>query len=243
MKYDWKGAISINIIKLQIVGLWPPGNHLYSFNLYTGWTLTAITIFIYAHNFFQVLYMIFNINDLEAITSTAFINISELTGILKSYYLIQNMKILKKLMHTLTTKMFQPKTQFQKVLIDQNIKSWKTLYFLYWGMSSGALFFWSTFPILDKSIKVYRLPFMAWYPFNTKISPNYEIIYIYQVVSILCVAFTVLGTDTLIAALNTFIGTQFDLLCDDIKHMFDDLTTDSNKNLINCIKHHRKILR
>lgn len=243
MEYNWKAAIRINIIKLQVVGLWPKGNNLYSCNLYTGWTIMAIALFIYAHNFFQVLYMILNINDLKAITSTAFINLSELTGILKSYYLIQNMRILKKLMFTLTTKMFQPKNKFQKTLIDQNIKSWKTIYFLYWSMSGSAIFFWSTFPILDKSTKVYRLPFMAWYPFNTKTSPNYELTYIYQIVSILCVAFTVLGTDTLIAALNTFIGTQFDLLCDDIKHMFDDLTGDMDQKLINCIIHHRKILR
>ncbi|RZB89854.1 odorant receptor 59a-like, partial [Asbolus verrucosus] len=225
-KYDWKLTISTNILKLKFVGLWPE-------------------VFVCGHNFFQAANLMFNDNDLQTVTATSFITLSTLIAILKTYYLIQNMGILKELMVTLNSDLFQPRNLRQINQIKPSLKFWKINYVLYWSMASGAIFFWSTYPILDKSVEKYRLPFMAWYPYNTKISPYYEITYIYQILGIIFVATTALSIDTLIAALNMYIGAQFDILCDDIRHLYDvtnDTFHEINKKLIHSVKHHRKIL-
>ncbi|XP_044270072.1 odorant receptor 83a-like [Tribolium madens] len=167
------------------------------------------------------------VNDLKAVTAIIFLNLSELLGILKSYYLIKNMAKLKQLMITLNSPKFQPKNERQIKLIEPNLKFWKQIYYVYWVMSSGALFFWATFPILDKSVKDHRLPFLAWYPFDTKVSPFYEIAYVHQVIGVIFVAISTVGVDTLIAALCMYIGAQIDILCDNLRQLsgvnFNDL--------------------
>ncbi|RZC41406.1 7tm 6 domain containing protein, partial [Asbolus verrucosus] len=110
-------------------------------------------------------------------------------------------------------------------------------------MAFGTVFFWSIFPILDKSFKNYRLPFYAWYPYNTKTSPFYEITYVYQVFGTSFIALTNVCIDTLIASLNMYTGTQFDLLCDDLRNLYDPDEEGISKKLMTCIKHHKQILR
>ncbi|XP_063925997.1 odorant receptor 94b-like [Zophobas morio] len=239
-KFDWKATIKINILKLKVVGLWPKGDKTYEFNVYTLWAAVSFTCIIFAHNFFQVVNIIFHMDDLQAVTATIYLNLSELLGMLKGYHVFQNMGLLKKLMVTLNSDLFQPKNVRQRQLIEPNLKIWRYNYILYWGMSGGAIFFWITFPILDNSVKDYRLPFMAWYPFDTRTSPNYEIAYMHQVIGILFVATSTLGVDTLIAALNMYTGAQLDILCDDLRHLG---LADFNKNFMKCVRHHKEILR
>ncbi|RZC41867.1 7tm 6 domain containing protein, partial [Asbolus verrucosus] len=96
-----------------------------------------------------------------------------------------------------------------------------------------------------KWVKDSRLPFLAWYPYNSKVSPFYEITYVYQIVSISFIAIANSNIDTLIAALNMYIGAQFDILCDDLRNL-QDLTQSAslsfNEKLTDCIQHHKKIL-
>ncbi|RZC35671.1 7tm 6 domain containing protein [Asbolus verrucosus] len=240
-KFEWRQLITTNILKLKIIGLWPEGES-YKPNLYTLWATISLTIFICGHNFFQALNIIFNLDDLQTLMATSFVTLSTLIAIMKAYYVIRNMEILKKLMETLNSDLFQPKNAKQITMIQPSLKFWKINYVMCWTMACGAIFFWSTYPILDNSVKEYRLPFLAWYPYDTKISPYYEITYIYQILGIIFVAITAISVDTLIAALNVYIGAQFDILCDDIKHLYDILT-DTNKKLLNCISHHREILK
>jgi hypothetical protein len=244
-KFDWKLTIRANIIKLKLVGLWPSGDDTYRPNWYTLWAAISIGLFIYAHNFFQVVNIVFIFDDLQAITATIFVTLSELLTILKTYCMIQNMGILKRLMVSLNGDIFQPKNARQKRLVQPSLTFWKVNYVLFYVMSSGAIFFWAAYPILDNSVKEHRLPFLAWYPYDTKISPFYEITYVYQIFSISFIAVTTLSIDTLIGALNMYIGAQYDILCDDLKHLFDaeDSSMDFYRKLVNCVKHHRAILR
>jgi hypothetical protein len=106
-----------------------------------------------------------------------------------------------------------------------------------------TLVLWAIFPIMDGTVKDRRLPFSAWYPYNTKISPLYEITYLYQVISVWCLAIANLNMDTLIAALMMYIGCQCDILCDDMKNLRNSVESDFNRKLLDCIEHHKTILR
>ncbi|RZC39318.1 7tm 6 domain containing protein, partial [Asbolus verrucosus] len=242
-KFDWKLTISLNILKLKVVGLWPAGDETYRPNLYTLWAIFCITLFTFGHNFFQAINIIFIFSDLEAVVASTFVTLPELLTLLKVYGVIRNMKLVKQLMVVLNSDIFQPKNARQINLIGPSLKFWKIIYVLYWSASLGAIFFWSTYPLMDKSFKDYRLPFLAWYPYNNKISPFYEITYIYQILGVCFIATTALSIDTLIAALNVYTGAQFDILADNIKHLYDDTSTDFNEKLINSVRHHREILK
>ncbi|RZC33382.1 7tm 6 and/or DUF2225 domain containing protein, partial [Asbolus verrucosus] len=142
--------------------------------------------------------------------------------------------------------LFQPKTLEQRSLVQPNLNAWKTLASTFWVFCGGWLIFWPLCPMMDKSYKEYRLPFLAWYPYNTQTSPQYEFTYLHQFVSINCISLVNVNIDTLIAGLNMYIGAQFDILCDDIRHLHDgskDSLAEARQKLKECVKHHREILK
>ncbi|RZC38123.1 7tm 6 domain containing protein [Asbolus verrucosus] len=242
---DWKHTFKLNILMLKIVGLWPQGES-YGLNLYTVYAIFSITLFHFCYIFTQTVNLYFIRNDLKAVTGTIFVLLTDMGASLKTYCLIKNMKMLKQLMMTVNYDLFQPKTLKQKNLIQPNINAWKCIGLTFWFFTVGCLILWSLFPILDKTVKDYRLPFLAWYPYNTKISPQYELTYFYQAVATIFLATVNVNLDTLIAALNMFVGAQFDILCDDLRNLHGvgrNASRSVEEKLKNCIHHHREILK
>ncbi|RZC39042.1 7tm 6 domain containing protein, partial [Asbolus verrucosus] len=248
-KFDWKGIIKANIIVLKFVGLWPAGDETYGCNLYTLYAIVSTILFHFGHNLFQTVNLFLILDDLEAVTGTIFILLMKIASSLKAYHLIKNMKMLKKLMITINCNLFQPKNSEQKILIQPNIKAWRICVSTFSTFTVSALFLSSLYPVLDKSFYQYRLPFLAWYPYNTKTSPQYEITYIYQALSVISLAVVTLGIDSLIAALNMFIAAQFDILNNDLRNLHP-VNNNNNNNSIDvvndlkkCVHHHREILK
>ncbi|RZB38791.1 7tm 6 domain containing protein, partial [Asbolus verrucosus] len=245
-KFDWKRIMKVNITVLKILGLWPPGNETFGFNIYTFYEIFVFLFLELGHISAQTVNLLLHFDDLQVVTTTIYVLLMEMLGVLKAYCLIRNMGMLKQLMITINCDLFQPKSIQQRSLIQSNINAWKTIVTILWVLLSCWLLIWMLCPIFDKSFKEYRFPFLAWYPFNTRTSPQYEFTYLHQFVANTCLSMINLNTDTLIAALNMYIGAQFDLLCDDVRHFHDgckDNTADAIRKLKNCINHHREILK
>ena len=240
-KYDWKETIESNLFMLKILGLWPAGD-TYNLDLYSTYACVSILVFTCGHNFFQIINIYFIFPDLQGIADTIFVILSEILAAMKTYHVIQNMQLLKKLMIDISEDHFQLRNPSQITMVESSLDFLKKTSALLWSMASGAVFFWATYPILDGSVTENRLPFLAWYPYDFTISPFYEITYVYQIVSMAFIAATSLTIAMLIAALNVFIGVQCDILCDNLKYTFNPLTS-SGTNLLVCIKHHKGILR
>ena len=242
-KFNWKDTMKRNILLLKILGLWPPGD-TYKADFYTAYSFVSIAAFTCGHNFFQTINIYFIFPDLEAIAATIFVTLPALLVIMKTYYVIQNMQLLKQLMVDINQEHFEPRSASQVEIIQPSLNFLIKISTVLWSMSSGAVFFWATYPILDGSVKENRLPFLAWYPYDTTVSPLYQITYVYQIISFGFIAATALTTDTLIAILNLFVGAQCDILCDDLKHIFrEDHLNYSGKKFLSCIRHHKEILR
>lgn len=241
--FNCKSPIALNLLKLKLCGLYPTCQQ-YKLRFYTLWSVIVIASFNFGPNLFQSIYLIVNINDLEEVAAASFVTLPELLSLAKAFFVIVNMKVLKRLISTIESETFQPKNLKQEKMFDNNFMFWKTFYVVYWTMSFGAIFFWSTYPIFDKSISMHRLPFPAWYPLNVKQSGFYECAYLYQVFGVLCIATTAISVDTLICAIHIYITIQFDLLSDNVRHICDDTSnkSTSTQKLINCIKHHRQII-
>ncbi|RZB40716.1 7tm 6 domain containing protein, partial [Asbolus verrucosus] len=244
-RFNWKETLRLNIFMLKIVGLWPGDDKSYGCNLYTLYAIISIFLFQIVHIFFQSANILFVLDDLEALTNNISVVLMEMSIALKTYCLVKNMKMLKELMITIDSDSFQPKTPEQKNLIQPNLNTWKTVVSSFWIFAVSCMVLWVLFPILDKSVKEYRLPFLAWYPYDTKTSPLYELTYFYQALSLSFIAMANLNTDTLIAALNMYIGAQFDILCDDLRNLRinNETSTEVDKKLKSCVKHHREILK
>lgn len=245
-QFDWKLPLTTNISKLRFLGLWPEGGGGYKFKIYTLWTIFSFCVLNFGQNFFQTINVIFIFDDLEAIVENIVVTLSELLGLLKAYCVIRKMKNLKQLVAKTNNRLFQPKNKRQMKMIQSGITIWYANYVAYWMITLSAAFFLSTYPILDKSYKHYRLPYMAWYPFNTKESPFYEITFAYQFLGVIFIAATAVSVDTLITGLDVCITAQFHILNDDIKSIFDEKKPIGNiyeHKFLNCVSHHREIIK
>jgi hypothetical protein len=239
-KFDWKLTIRVNILMLQLVGLWPKGDEIYKRNLYTLYAITSTVLIMGGHNFFQAMNIFFVYNDLEALAGTFFITVTDLLASVKMYFFVQNIGLLKELMMTLNCEIFQPKTRQQIDLVRPGLTIWKMTYVTFWVMVGATTTLMLVFPFFNNSLQQKQLPFAAWYPFSTKKSPFYEVAYLYQAVGMWYLTVANVNMDTLIAALMMYVGTQCDILCDDLKNLQD---LSDTKNIVKCVNHHREIVR
>ncbi|RZC43012.1 7tm 6 domain containing protein, partial [Asbolus verrucosus] len=197
--FDWKQTIKINIVLLKIVGLWPGGDGTYECNFYTFYEIFSLLFIQISHIAVQTVNLIFILNDIQAVTGVIFALLMEILGMLKAYCLVTNMKMLKQLMITVNSDLFQPKSHRQRNLIQPNLDAWKAI-----------------------------------------------LTYLHQFVAINCISLVNVNIDSLIAALNMYIGAQFDILCDDVRHLHDDgedAPVDVTQKLKKCVTHHREILK
>ncbi|RZB40986.1 7tm 6 domain containing protein [Asbolus verrucosus] len=245
-RFNWKRTIQVNIFLLRILGLWPAGDGSYKCSPYTFYEMFVLLFFEIGHISVQTVNIFLILNNLQALTGTIFVSLMEMLGVLKSYCLIKNMGKLKQLLITLNSDLFQPKDLQQRNLIRPNLNAWTTVVSSFWFLTLIWLFFYNFSPILDKTSKEYRLPFWAWYPYNTETSPQYELTYLHQFIGITYLTMINVNIDTLIAALNMYIGAQFDIICDNVRHFHNhetDTSADANKKIKHCIHHHREVLK
>ena len=236
-RFEWKATVGLNIKLLKLVGLWPHGNESYQKNFYTLYSATILILFVCGHNFFQAVNIFLILDDFDSFTASIFVTLSSLGSVLKAYSLVQNMDSLKQIFVTIRDEMFLPKNEEQKAIIKFGITIWRSVFLLVNFMAGNCVLFWAAFPILDGAS--YRLPFLAWYPYRTTVSPNYEFTFLYQIAAIVVIALVNVNIDSLIGALNMIIGAQCDILCDNLKN----LNTDNfEQDFIRCIRHHKAIV-
>ncbi|XP_063925999.1 odorant receptor Or1-like [Zophobas morio] len=238
-KFCWTITIQPNILLLKTCGFWP--EEAFKLDFYTARTVILIIIFFPVSLISQAANLFFVLDDLVALTGTIYLLLTEIMWALKMYYFVKNISLVKTLMKMLNHELFQPRDVGQVVLVQPNLDSWKTIYQMFMVTALGGNLFWAAFPLFDTANGEKRLPFLAWYPYDTSISPFYQITYVHQVLTYTYIGFTHINTDTFIAALNMYISSQFDILCDNLKNLH--FSNNVKANLVKCIKHHWLILR
>mgnify|MGYP005984701773 FL=1 len=223
---------------LYLVGLWSESD---KYDLYTLHTFFTTIIVMGGHNFFQAMNIFFVYNNLEALTETIFVVVTDVLASMKMYFFIRNVKLRKKLMRNLTNVTFQPRNSTQIQMVQPALKSWKVIYITFSIMASYTMVIWTVLPLLNDSFKGGRLPFAAWYPYDSRKSPFYELTYVYQVLGIWCLTVANLNMETMIAALMVLTGAQCDILCNNLHTLQSG--SDFNENMIQYVKHHRDIVR
>ena len=238
-KFNWLQTIRLNLLVFKAVGLWPDGKG-YKLNLYLLHGITTTLVFAATQCICQTWKLMTNLNDLEVITGTAFLSVSESLVVVKMSYLARNIKTFKKLLVMLNSHLFQPRTTKQVNLVAPSLNIWRFMYNLLGSSVTLAVIFYALTPILTGSTKTHRLPFIASYPFDTTSSPFYQIIYLHQVASILFLAYINVNLDTFLAAFSLYAGAQLDILCDDFRNIEPD---GFREELLLCVNRYREIIR
>ncbi|KAJ3663322.1 hypothetical protein Zmor_007613 [Zophobas morio] len=241
-KFDSRQKIAVNILMLRLMGLWPEKHESYSPNLYTLYAFISVVGIIGSQNFFQTMNICFVYKDLEALAAGIFLTTTDVLVSVKMCIFIQNIKIVKKVILSLNDDEFQPKNNRQVEMLQSSLKFWKVMYMSYFALISTIATFWSILPILTGSVRNKQLPLDAWYFYDSTISPLYEITYVYQCVAIVFLAISTTSIDSLILVLMIYITGQCNNLCDSLTHLEANKKRNVHKRIIDCIKHHKKIL-
>jgi hypothetical protein len=223
---------------LKCVGLWPERGETYQRDFYTFYAVFNAILIIGGHNLSQLVNILFVYSDLEALAATIFVMITNILATMKMYLFVRNMRVIKRLLLVLDSIHFQPKSLEQEKLIQPSLKIWKKSYTIYSSIVAVNVVLWSIAPLMNEG---QRLPFVAWYPFSTESSPNYQIIYVYQVVCIWYITIANINLDSLTYALMMYICAQCDILCDNLS-LLGGTETDFSTALRECIVHHKKIV-
>jgi hypothetical protein len=165
-KFNWKSTISTNVLFLKVTGLWPETG-LYKLNKYTLYMIFVV-ILVNSHNFFLTANVVNAYQDLQALSAIIFTIFMKWLTSGKMIFFIRKSETLKHLITQLENEEFQPKNEPQVVMVQPLLKMWKMIYFVYWVPVFSTITFWTIFPILDGTVKDYRLPFSAWYPHDYK---------------------------------------------------------------------------
>jgi hypothetical protein len=239
-RFNWQEIIATNIQILRIAGLWPIDT--YQLDFYTLYSTISVNLFVTVHILFQTINVIFVYSNLEALTETILVCVAELLALFKIYTFIKNIKMLKRLMVALDSDIFQPKSRDQRLLVRPAVMLWKMIYNTLLGAAGATATLWLLFPILNGSAKRHVLPFPAWYPYDIRKSPYYELTYLHQILSTSLLVLGDYNIDMLISALMMYVGAQCDILCDNLRHLGGD-SSDFASLLTHCVKHHTKILK
>ena len=236
-KYDWKTSLTVTLCILKCIGLWP--EKFYTCNFYTLYAIFVAIVIVAGHNLSQIINIFFVYTDLEALTATIFVLTTNILATIKMCLFVRNLKVIKQLFAVLDRDQFQPKSAHQRNLLQPSLKFWKVSFVVFHTVVALNVTLWSISPLTNEEQK---LPFLAWYPFNIDISPNYNIVYMYQVTGIWYVTSANISLDTMTYAFFMYTWSQCDILCDDLSNL-DGTVDEFKKKLEECVNHHKEIVR
>lgn len=196
--------------------------------------------------------------NLEEIVEASFLLLTHLPQALKHIVYCVKAKEIRILLRTLQSEEFVPKTSDQinkvkRVLFRKHVDTWLAIV----GCSLTVML-WCLRPFLYKTTQR-EFPLKTWFPVpNVFESPNYEILYLYQVISIFVNALHDCAQETFVTGMIGQACAQMDLLQDNIEKispnfgemakikscvMFTKSEIEFKEKFNECIRHHIKIKR
>lgn len=209
----------------------------------------------------EIAYLIFVIGQLEEMANGLFLLLTHAAQIVKIIIFIARKEKIYGLLDCLEEKIFKPKNsrQIEKAMKIVHYTNVVAKIFLIMVVCTVSL--WCLFPLFDNNTKK-QLPLRAWFPFDVARSPQYEAVYIYQIITVMLCGCANAAMDTIAATFISQIGIQLDILDDSILHLKEsaevqlqrkvtakencisrEIETKMTEIVVDCVKHHLKLLR
>lgn len=231
---DWLITTKYNILILEWIGLYPKRHTGYGINFYTCYSIFILSLPL-ADIVTQTIMIYYILDDLNSLAASMFVLPEKCLVIVKTYKFVNNAKQFQQILNETSSKNFQPKSRMQLSVAQKHLEHYEGLFIVFWGTVTSAVILAVIYPLLA-STDERKFFTLAWYPYNSKISPFYEITYAYQSISIAILSEINANVDLIISFLNIFICCQFDILCCKLKHLEEN-------EIISCILHHQQLLK
>lgn len=258
---DKRGTVTWTLKVLQISGLWPPRNHSVYYKIYS---VVVLGILYGVYMLSEAINMILVVDDIEEVTDASFLLLTHLAQIPKVYCFFKYEPKIRNMLDAMNHKKYSPKNARQDDIAKKMVRKMKVILVVYLSMCAATVILWAIFP-LTEAAKERRLPLKAWYPFDTKRSPNYEATYTFQIIAVMADALSNASLDMVPTGFMAYICMQLDVLCDIVSHarneaeikfakkvnrlkgesdQFSDEDFDhhATETLVECVKYHLFII-
>lgn len=260
---DKRGTVTWTLKVLQASGLWPPRSHSVYYKIYS---FVVLGILYGLYMLSETINMILVFDDIEEVTDASFLLLTHLAQIPKVYCFFKYEPNIRNMVDAMNHKKYSPINLRQNDIAKKMVRKMQIILVVYLSMCASTVILWAIFP-LTEARKERRLPLKAWYPFQTKHSPNYEATYTFQIIAVMADALSNASLDMVPTGFMAYICMQLDVLCDRVAHARleaeitfskkqnclkkansqqlladDDFDKHTTESLIECVKYHLFII-
>lgn len=258
---DLRGCLKWTLNFMKVVGYWFPrsGNRRHTL-LYAVYSTSAITFTLLTLMCVGIAHLISVFGQIEEMIDNLFIYLTLTCQCLKVLTFIINREKIYGLLDCMEENIFKPRSeqQFKKAMTTVNNTNRIAKGLM--SLVIGTAVMWSLAAMLE-SYKTKQLPIKGRFPFNVDKSPKYEVVFMYQMSTLMLCGCINAAMDMVAAAFISQICIQLDILSDSILHVKEfaelhvaeaqsvhdlrissKLESEMTVGLIECVQHHLKIM-
>nr|AGK90017.1 olfactory receptor 10 [Helicoverpa assulta] len=236
---------------LSAHGVWPHPNNFVIlrklYMLFIMWTQ-------YSFLLFEIIYIADVWGDIDAVSEASYLLFTQASLCYKSTAFMVNKQSLLELLEIMDCEIFEPKSAEHKKILAAQARKIKRLCLFFLTSATTTCTLWAMIPLFDAASKR-SFPFRIWMPVTPLKSPDYELGYLYQMVSIYISAFLFISVDSVAVSMIMFGCAQLEIIMDKIqkiKYVFESADSEegrrkiiktNNEFLVECIKQHQTVER
>ncbi|XP_056636812.1 odorant receptor Or2-like [Diorhabda sublineata] len=240
---DYTTFFTFNISILNVFGFWKQDTNYRHKKSYTFYKIISSSFWI-SFILTQFMYLYTNLHNFEELLSTSYFTIPLFVCSYAFSSLYRKIDEIKLLFKKFNEPIFQPKCEEHLQLSASTKRSYtKYSHFLiYLGMQTIVLYIIAPFWQEGRVV-----PTRAWFPFDWKRSPNYELVWIYQSITLIIIMNVLACLPAFSTGLLMMIGLQCDFLnitLNNLQRFHDNDKENADvmmTNLIVCIRHYVQI--
>ncbi|OWR46983.1 putative odorant receptor OR10 [Danaus plexippus plexippus] len=206
----------------------------------------------YSFLLFEIFYVFVVWGDIDEMSEASYLLFTQTSVCYKASVFIINKKNLIVLLVSMKAKIFEPQSSIHYGILYRNARVVKNLCAVFLMSAITTCSLWTIMPLFDAA-ETRFFPFKIWMPVDPRDSPQYELGYIYQVMSIYISALLFVAVDNITLGMIMFGCAQLEIVIDKIKQLKNasskhnkerrKLICENNKLLDECIKQHQSVIR
>ncbi|KAI8425342.1 hypothetical protein MSG28_007108 [Choristoneura fumiferana] len=218
-------------IIMSIMGVWnPPKNESTLRKLYKYVMLSLQHLFL----LFQVIYMVRVLGDLEEVSQASFLLFTQACLCFKVTVFHVRMDSFRELLAQMNSDVFMPQNKGQEDILKLQATRIKRLLLGFMISSQTTCSLFALRPLFDDANR--NFPFIMWMPVKPDNSPQYELGFLFQLLTISMSAFMYFGVDSVCLSMVIFGCAQLEIIK-------EKLLSENYRILIECVVQHQAVVK